>query len=154
MGAVENVKIDFGIKHGDVDAVPEFHCIFSENSYQIFAKINHVAEKSVAGNYAVGNSMEGNSGAVKSATENGVSGKSAEGKTIAGKSTEKASIRVGSLPGSNAERINVGKSRGLINSNAGTMEKNMHALLNLLVLKIFAKNQVCMLFYLNAISNK
>ncbi len=110
MGAVENIKIDFGLKQGDVDAVPEFHNIFSENSYQIFAKINNAAKKCVTG---IGE------------LENNAKEKSAEGNIIEGKSAEVVSIRGGSLKGSNSEGINVGRIRGPINSGAAT-SKNTH----------------------------
>ena len=45
MGAVENIKIDFGFKYGEIDAVPKLHSIFSGNSCQIFAKISSLGGK-------------------------------------------------------------------------------------------------------------
>ncbi len=39
MGAVEDIKIDFGFKDSEIEAVPKVQSIFSGNSCQIFARI-------------------------------------------------------------------------------------------------------------------
>ncbi len=40
MGALENIKLDFGFRYSSVEAVPELHSIFSGNSCQVFARVN------------------------------------------------------------------------------------------------------------------